>query len=103
MIRQQRSPQGLVSFCSFVLQIARLVWGYYFFFLFLKKEKKKKEKRKQYDVSVGGSCAAVLCVGFFVVVVVVVFVTLGMLQIYLLISVNKQFQTFRLAHFCVFI
>lgn len=41
--------------------------------------------------------------GFFIVVVVVVFVTLGMLQIYLLISVNKQFQTFRLAHFCVFI
>lgn len=28
MIRQQRSPQGLVSFRSFVLQIARLVWGY---------------------------------------------------------------------------
>lgn len=41
--------------------------------------------------------------GVFFVVVVVVFVTLGMLQIYLLISVNKQFQTFRLAHFCVFI
>lgn len=102
-IRQQRSPQGLVSFRSFVLQIARLVWGYSFFFnYFLFSLKRKKRERKK--EATPRFCwqflyRRVMCGVCFVVV----FVTLGTLQIYLLISVNEQFQTFRLAHFCVFI
>lgn len=73
--------------------------GLLFFFLFLKKEKKKQEGSNM-TFLLADPVPPCYAWGFFVVVV---FVTLGMLQIYLLISVNKQFQTFRLAHFCVFI
>lgn len=78
-----------------------------FFFFSLKRRKKKKKekkggKKKESNPTFLLADPTPPCFAWFFLFPVV-FVTSGTLRICLLISVNEQLKTFRLAPFCVFI
>lgn len=104
----KRARRGLFDSVRLFCKLRGWVGVTNFFFLFLKKEKKKKKKEKKGGKKKESNPTFLLadptppCFAWFFLFPVV-FVTSGTLRICLLISVNEQLKTFRLAPFCVFI